>query len=201
MTDHLGKNEQLLAAARAGRFTRDLELLETDLLPSTTVLVHFSRDARQIAKEGFRYGTADMDSLGLSYGAKSKEPGFNYAMLADDEFGLRTLCEYDFGADATSAVVFQSSCVKFGHYDEFVQSIFWGPDVSSPFVVLECPLDPMDEDDEERLEELAEPHNYPWDVLDQEGVVLSSHDNLFDALDAAAAHLKELASERTLGAY
>ncbi|MNU53025.1 hypothetical protein D3C71_420480 [compost metagenome] len=192
MTGIQGKNERLLEAALEGRFLGDMELLEPGLLPATTWLVHFGGDADSIAERGFTKGTPEMDSLHLCYGADSAVPGYNFAMLADDEFGLRTLCEYTFGSQARDAVIFQSAAVKLGHYDEFTQAVFWGPEVEGPFIRIRCPLDPDNEDDEDRLMELEEPHRYPWDVVAADGSTRSSHRNLFEAIDAAVEYHAEL---------
>lgn len=185
-------NRRLLEAAREGRFLGDMTLLEDDLVPPSTWLVHFGDDAAAIAEQGFRKGTPSMDSLHLCYGADSSVPGYNFAMFADDEFGLRTLSEYTFGSEAKEAVLFQSEAVKLGHYDDFTQAVFWGPDVEGPFVRIRCPLDPNNEEDEDRLMELEAPHRYPWDVIATDGSTRSSHRNLFEAVDAAIEYHAEL---------
>jgi hypothetical protein len=175
-----------------GQYDGEMELRGTGLTPPDQWMIHFTSNAADIERSGFLYGTPDIDGLALTYGSVSSVPGYNFAMLADDEYALRTISEYTFGLDAREAVIFQSEAVEVSHYDDFAQGIFWGPSAAGPFIRIKCPLDPDDPEDADRLMEIDEPHDYPFDVLDERGDVVSSHPNLFSAIDAAIERGLEL---------
>lgn len=190
------ENTRLLEAARGGRFRNEMTLLSEAVLPADTWLFHISNDAESIARTGFAKGSVFEANLALAYGAASTAPGYNFALLADDAYHLQTLVEYDFANGQYEAILFRSAGVHLRHYDDFDQVCFWGPDADGPFVRLVMALDPNDEDNEATLDE--EPHTWPWNVVDAEGVVVSEHEDLLTAIDGGIAYGEKLIENRAL---
>lgn len=192
MSASVTEHAALLEVFAEGHYKGEMEFRGDGLTSPDQWLIHFTPNAADVERSGFLYGTPEVKELALTYGSLSKAPGYNFALLADDEYALRTISEYSFGLDAREAIIFQSEAVEVAHYDDFAQGIFWGPSVAGPFVRIKCPLDPDVEEDEERLMDIGEPHDYPFDVLDEHGDVVSSHENLFAAIEAAIARGLEL---------
>lgn len=103
------------------------------LLPPSTWLVHWSRNADDVAEHGFRRGVEDIDRLGLTtylgQSAKSR-PGYNFAFQlhngANDDRKYGDAC-----------VVFQSAGLEAYHGgDDEDQVIFWGPSITSAPVLV-----------------------------------------------------------------
>lgn len=95
-------------------------------------LIHFTNNADDIAKKGFKFGVDDMTKLGLTTHLgefDKKYGGYNFAYLLSDftRYGRRghySTQEYKYGKEA---VVFNASGIKVWHYgDEEPQVIFYG---------------------------------------------------------------------------
>jgi len=189
----------LLDAISAGAYRGEMELRGEGLTSPEQWLIHFGPHASEIAESGFLFGTPDVRRLALTYGSESAVPGYNFAILADDEYALRTISQYEFGLSAREAVLFQGEAVEVVHYDDFAQAVFWGPSIQGPFVRIRCPLDPDDPDDAGTLAGIEEPHDLPFEVLDKEGNAISSHPDMFSAIDAAMARGLEMGKGRIPG--
>lgn len=96
-------------------------------------LIHFTNDAQDIARDGFKYGVNDMTKLGLTthFGEfEKKYGGYNFAFLLSDferygksSYGSWTR-SYKYGNEA---VIFNASGIKVWHKgDEEYQVIFFG---------------------------------------------------------------------------
>ena len=93
-------------------------------------LIHFTDNANEIARDGFKFGVDDMSKLGLTTHLgdfDKKYGGYNFAYLLSDfqKYGYsRWNGDYKYGKDA---VVFNASGIKVWHYgDEEPQVIFYG---------------------------------------------------------------------------
>lgn len=94
-------------------------------------LIHFTDNADDIAKEGFKFGVDDMTKLGLTTHLgefDKKYGGYNFAYLIHDfqryAKGNYRIGKYKYGKEA---VVFNASGIKVWHYgDEEPQVIFYG---------------------------------------------------------------------------
>lgn len=94
-------------------------------------LIHFTDNADDIAKEGFKFGVDDMTKLGLTTHLgefDKKYGGYNFAYLIHDfsryAKGNYYRGKYKYGKEA---VVFNASGIKVWHYgDEEPQVIFFG---------------------------------------------------------------------------
>lgn len=103
---------------------------EKKLIPRQTWLVHFTDHVDAIRHNGFQYGMADLDRLGLTtyftHDSK-KHGGYNFAFEATSRYAENAARKRSYGRDA---VMFQNSGVKAYHSgDEEDQIIFWGSDV------------------------------------------------------------------------
>lgn len=115
------------------------------LLKRTTWLVHFSDNAEDIAREGFKYGVDQMDRLGLTTYMSHQEKeygGYNFAFIADSreaDFISRDNLIPKYGRDA---VLFQNSGVRAWHNgDEEEQIIFYGKEVDPRGIVYLSEVD------------------------------------------------------------
>jgi hypothetical protein len=116
-----------------------MDLNKDKLLPRTTWLVHFSNDAADIWRNGFKYGADDMERLGLTthYSEKhrKREPGYNFAFVATSRDAVNSTRGGRSSYNRTPkygkhCVIFQNSGVEAEHYgDEENQVVFWGEDV------------------------------------------------------------------------
>lgn len=94
-------------------------------------LIHFTDNADDIAREGFKYGVDDMTKLGLTTHLgefDKKYGGYNFAYLLNDfskyAKGNYSRGKYKYGKEA---VVFNASGIKVWHYgDNEPQVIFYG---------------------------------------------------------------------------
>ena len=108
------------------------DLVHTPLLPRTTWLVHFTDEPDEVCTKGFKFGMADMETLGLTtaYTNKSYKKssgGYNFAFVADSRYARQAASAKKYGKHA---VLFQAAGVEVYHYgDEEAQIIFWGPAV------------------------------------------------------------------------
>lgn len=115
-----------------------MELSSKKLLSRRTMLVHFSNNADDIWRQGFKYGFPDPDRLGLTthFGDKvrMREPGWNFAFEAMGSDVTRAAREKKYGNDA---VIFWNSGVKVYHWgDAEHQVIFWGTDVEPREIIF-----------------------------------------------------------------
>lgn len=103
-------------------------------LPPNTWLIHFSDDARAIAKQGFRFGMPDKERLGLTtWFPKNQKPGgYNFAFeMEKGDFGDFSLTYGD------AAVAFQNAgSLAYHRGDREEQVIFWGADVDPRSMIL-----------------------------------------------------------------
>lgn len=94
-------------------------------------LIHFTKDAESIAREGFKYGVDEMTKLGLTTHLgefDKKYGGYNFAYLLKDfdryGRGGGWNQKYKYGKEA---VVFRASGIKLWHHgDQEPQVIFYG---------------------------------------------------------------------------
>jgi hypothetical protein len=91
-------------------------------------LIHFTDNANDIAKEGFKYGIDEMEKLGLTCHLsdfEKKYGGYNFAYtLSDFPKYAKKSGGYKYGKEA---VIFNASGIKVWHYgDEEPQVIFYG---------------------------------------------------------------------------
>jgi hypothetical protein len=97
-------------------------------------LIHFTNDADNITKNGFKYGVNDMTKLGLTTHLgefDKKYGGYNFAYTLNDfkkygasSYGNWSKSGYKYGNEA---VIFNASGIKVWHYgDEEPQVIFYG---------------------------------------------------------------------------
>lgn len=111
-------------------------LNQKKLLPNSTWLIHFSDDAYDIAREGFKHGTAEPDRLGLTTYTKkeAKRGGYNFAFEADNKADVNHVArKKKYGKDA---VMFQNSGVEVNHAgDEEDQVVFDGKSVNPRNVI------------------------------------------------------------------
>lgn len=95
--------------------------------------IHFTTDAEKVAKEGFKRGHSDINTLSHTreniYGNKPKDDkGYNYCFLMDSEEARNDFDICHFGLK--EAVIFIANGVEVYHYgDHQTQAIFWGPSV------------------------------------------------------------------------
>lgn len=119
-----------------GSTRRIMDLKNQKLLPNDTWLIHFSDNARNIAREGFTVGADDITNLAVTrYANKGYETeGYNFAFLANSPEVSNVSRSHKYGKNA---VMFRGSGVHFYHYgDSENQVVFYGPDVKE-FVLLE----------------------------------------------------------------
>ena len=97
-------------------------------VPDGLELVHFTKYPNKIISQGFRYGEPDYLKLGMSWGSKSKVPGFNYGFTLDDIFEKYGSIEKASDHWNGIPVYFKAPAIKDFHFgDEVDQVIFWGP--------------------------------------------------------------------------
>jgi hypothetical protein len=132
-------------------------------LPPDTWLVHFTDDARGIKREGFKYGTPEVDRLGLTtyFGHGAKPGGYNFAFAAE---GANARAAAHSGKYGREAVMFMSPAVLVHHMsDEEYQAVFDGKRVrpehvvaitrdGAEWVVNGTPRDPFRDEDFERVQ-------------------------------------------------
>ncbi|RLI70089.1 hypothetical protein DRO91_07115 [Candidatus Heimdallarchaeota archaeon] len=101
-----------------------------------TWLVHFSKNADEIALHGFEKGVQDMTKLGLTTYLPWYEKqwaGYNFAFTADSRHARWAANQGKYGNEA---VMFQSAGVEASHWgDEEDQVIFWGPAIDQDKIV------------------------------------------------------------------
>lgn len=115
---------------------RNMDLSKQKLLPNNTWLIHFSDNARSIARDGFTVGADDITTLGITRHSNKgyESEGYNFAFLANSREVENTARSKKYGKHA---VMFRGSGVHFYHYgDNENQIVFYGPDVKE-FVLLE----------------------------------------------------------------
>ena len=92
-------------------------------------LIHFTKDARSIVVDGFKYGVDEIDKLGLTTSLgefEKKYGGYNFSYLLSDfqRYGYKGYGKYKYGDEA---VIFRASGIKVWHHgDEEPQVIFYG---------------------------------------------------------------------------
>ena len=107
------------------------------LLPSTTWLAHFCRDAAAIRQQGFVRGVPDVDRLALTrinsvFGTSERirynQPGYNFAYPTDGSVPLTQRWGDPPNGYGRQVLLFQSSGLLVYHEgDREDQVIFWGP--------------------------------------------------------------------------
>jgi hypothetical protein len=92
-------------------------------------LIHFTKNADDIAKQGFKYGVGEMEKLGLTTSLgefEKKYGGYNFAYTLRDfeRYGAAGYNKYKYGDEA---VIFNASGIRLYHHgDEEPQVIFYG---------------------------------------------------------------------------
>lgn len=127
-------------------------------------LIHFTDDAVDIAREGFKFGVDDMTKLGLTTHLgefDKKYGGYNFAYLIHDfqryAKGNYYRGKYKYGKEA---VVFNASGIKVWHYgDEEPQVIFYGNTARN-------------------IIPITSGENYDYAIYGKNGRVLFEHDDL-----------------------
>lgn len=110
------------------------------LLKRTTWLIHFSDNAYDIWREGFKYGIFGYDQLALTrhLDPREKDGGYNFAFVADSKdarLGAKAATQGE--GYGRHAVMFQNSGVEaYHHGDEQDQVMFWGADVNPKNIIL-----------------------------------------------------------------
>lgn len=80
--------------------------------------IHFTNDANNIARYGFKYGTEEIERLAYTKRQAKGNKGYDFAFLVDDRLNT------NYGNEA---VLFRTSGVKVTHYgDQESQVVFWG---------------------------------------------------------------------------
>jgi hypothetical protein len=125
-----------------GKTKVQMSLQGKQLLPRTTWLVHFSKYADEIAREGFTSGAEDMTDMALTvFNRGVKRPGYNFAFIADSRYANRAAASpygrrNGAGKYGEDAVMFMNSGVHFYHSgDEEDQIVFYGQEAND-FVLL-----------------------------------------------------------------
>jgi hypothetical protein len=132
-------------------------------LPPQTWLVHFTNDAWGINAHGFKYGTPEVDRLGLTtyFGNSTKPGGYNFAFEAGDADARLAANSGKYGREA---VMFMSPAVLVHHMsDEEDQAVFDGKRIDpdhlvvitrdgAEWVVNGSPKDPFRHEDFERVQ-------------------------------------------------
>jgi hypothetical protein len=96
--------------------------LEFDSVFKDGWLIHFCDDPYAIATDGFKYGFAEMEQLGLTTWFKNRKRGIGYNFAFDINYNYPT------NKYGTEAVIFRASGIEVSHFgDEEQQIIFWGP--------------------------------------------------------------------------
>ncbi len=128
-------------------------------------LIHFTNNADDIAREGFKYGVDDMTKLGLttSLGEFDKKyGGYNFAYLLSDfpKYSTRDYTRgggYKYGKEA---VVFNASGIKLWHHgDQEPQVIFYGKTATN-------------------IIPITSGENADWAIHDKNGRILFENDEL-----------------------
>lgn len=91
-------------------------------------LIHFTDNALNIAQNGFKYGTEEIDRLNYTNAGvtNGKSEGYDFAYTIDD-YEKYYKGYSGFPKYGKEAVLFQASGIKTWHYgDEEYQVIFWG---------------------------------------------------------------------------
>jgi len=102
-----------------------------EIVPPDTWLVHFSDAVAEIEGEGFQKGHWDMGTLGLTthFDPKTKEPGWNFAFVADSKDADWAAYKGKYGKDA---FMFMGAGAEVYHSgDEENQVIFQGQGIQS----------------------------------------------------------------------
>lgn len=106
-------------------------------MPPGEWLIHFSDDAEEIWRTGFRFGQPSMDRLALtSYQHKSQKAGggYDFAFVAQSRHAIAAANKVRYGRDA---VMFKAAGIPVYHSsDEETQIVFWGPSVPAADTVL-----------------------------------------------------------------
>lgn len=101
-------------------------------LPPDTLLIHFTHKPQGIIKNGFTQGTPDMQRLGMSWGRKNNQPGWNYAFTIKDvinKYGSIKDAQAQWGG---IPIVFNAPGIRDFHFgDNEYQVIFWGADAKN----------------------------------------------------------------------
>lgn len=111
-----------------------MEPVRDTLLPRTTWLLHFCKNATKIKQEGFRIGVPDLDQIALTrrhdvFGnvtrLRSNQPGYNFAYMADGSVMLTS--RWNPEGYGKQMLLFQSAGVLVHHSgDREQQVVFWG---------------------------------------------------------------------------
>ena len=106
-------------------------------------LIHFTDNANDIAREGFKFGVSEQDKLGLTTHLgefDKKYGGYNFAYMLSD-FMRYGVPDYNRGTEfkyGSNAVIFRASGIKLWHSsDNEPQVIFWGETAANIIPIIE----------------------------------------------------------------
>jgi hypothetical protein len=133
-------------------------------------LIHFTDNAQDIARNGFKYGVDDMTKLGLTTHLgefDKKYGGYNFAYKLSD-FSIYGKGNYSHGSGykyGKEAVVFNASGIKVWHYgDEEPQVIFYGKTAKDIIPIIGG-------------------ENEKWEIYNKDGRILYENDDLKKVVD------------------
>ena len=158
-------------------------------------VIHFSKDARSIFMDGFKYGaknkdiditfdTSKVDNEGSIIRTKESQ-GINYA-FDSLSFSFENNCnDYEYGLDnglgmyEETAILCLTDLIKTKHSENFEQCLFYGEDIDlKSMVLLKCEGDAIDEDGETYYNENGEEYE-KWTAYSKiEGHLVRSNENL-----------------------
>jgi hypothetical protein len=134
-----------------GHTKTSLRLKQSKVLPPNTWVVHFSRNAKEVAEDGFKFGTPTKHNLSLTtqIPKRAKTGGYNFGFLADGTTAINYADEYNshYGNDF---VMFQAAGSLFYHEtDHEEQFVFDGTALNNKNFVYVRHKHPEDHDDDD----------------------------------------------------
>ena len=138
--------------------------------------IHFTQDAQDIARHGFKYGTSEIGRLAYTPREAEGEQGYDFAFLINDRLNT------NYGDEA---VIFRTSGVKVTHYGaQEAQVAFWGG-YAKDFIPI-----------------YKNPYNGEWEIIGaRNGMTLYSSENIHDLINwVMRSHFqyrKEIVYDRT----
>ena len=165
-------------ASRQGAY-RDLPAwmtMEFEGVVKNEWCIHFTEDAQDIARHGFKYGTSEIERLAYTSRKAEGEQGYDFAFLIDDRLNT------NYGNEA---VIFRTSGVKVTHYgDQETQVVFWGG-YAKDFIPI-----------------YKNSYNGEWEIIGaRNGITLYSSENIHDLVNWVVRnhfqYRKEIIYDRT----
>lgn len=134
-----------------GHTKTTMRLIQSKVLPPNTWVVHFSRNAKDVAENGFKFGTPTKHNLSLTtmLSKSYKTGGYNFGFLADGTTAKEYTDQHNshYGKDF---VMFQSAGSLFFHKtDHEEQFVFDGAALDNKNFVYVRHQHPKDHNDED----------------------------------------------------